>query len=207
MLQKKASSGVVKTRPTRSNPSGKIIEKPQTPAGPKPESSRGYQISKSLSEKIIDSWFDQHYAHSFSGFLKSLNETEAGVVREILLGKDNLASSGQFSDVTTQEESFVETSNVSIPIQTDGTKEKKSVTQILTTCKESTEIETKTDTESPIVTSPVSKVKETEEVLKTPESRKGSSCHNTPEECKQRQVNVKLCDINTCPLSQSSKGG
>ena len=138
---KKASSGVVKTRPTRSNPSGKIIEKPQTPAEPKPESSWGYQIPKSSSEKIIDSWFDQHYAHSFSGFLKSLNETEAGVVREILLGKDNSASSGQFSDVTTQE-SFVETSNISTPIQTDGTKEKKSVTQILTTCKESTEIET-----------------------------------------------------------------
>ena len=86
-------------------------------------------------------------------------------------------------------------------------RKKKSVTQILTTCKESTEIETKTDRESPIVMSPVSKVKETEEVLKTPESRKGSSCPNTPEEeCKQRQVNVKLCDINTCPLSQSPKG-
>ena len=82
-------------------------------------------MPKSSSEKIIDSWFDQHYAHSFSGFLKSLNETEAGVVREILLGKDNSASSGQFSDVTTQEESFVETSNVSTPIQTDGTKGKK----------------------------------------------------------------------------------
>ena len=130
---KEASSGVVKTRPTRSNPSGKIIEKPKTPAEPKPEtsvepkpeSSWGYQMPKSLSEKIIDSWFDQHYAHSFSGFLKSLNETEAGVVREILLGKDNLASSGQFSDVTTQEESFAETNNVSTPIQTDGTKEKK----------------------------------------------------------------------------------
>ena len=82
-------------------------------------------MPKSSSEKIIDSWFDQHYAHSFSGFLKSLNETEAGVVREILLGKDNLASSGQLSDVTTQEESFVEISNVSTPIQTDRTKEKK----------------------------------------------------------------------------------
>ena len=34
---KEASSGVVKTRPTRSNPSGKIIEKPETPAEPKPE--------------------------------------------------------------------------------------------------------------------------------------------------------------------------
>ena len=78
----------------------------------------------------------------------------------------------------------------------------------MTTCKESTEIETKTDRESPIVMSPVSKVKETEEVLKTPESRKGSSCPNTPEEeCKWRQVNVKVCDINTCPLSQSPKGG
>ena len=76
---KEASSGVVKTRPTRSNPSGKIIEKPETPAEPKPktpaepkpqppaepkpESSRGYQMPQSLSEKIIDSWFDQHYAH------------------------------------------------------------------------------------------------------------------------------------------------
>ena len=82
---KEASSGVVKTRPTRSNPSGKIIEKPQTPAEPKaetptepkpqppepkPESSQGYQMPQSLSEKIIDSWFDQHYVHSFSGFLK-----------------------------------------------------------------------------------------------------------------------------------------
>ena len=58
-------------------------------------------------------------------FSKSLNETEAGIVREILFGKDNSASSGQFSDVTTQEESFVETSNVSTPTQTDRTKEKK----------------------------------------------------------------------------------
>ena len=76
----------------------------------------------------------------------------------------------------------------------------------MTTCKENTEIETKTDRESPIVTSPVSKVKETEEVPKSPESRKGSSHPNTPkEECKQRQVNVKHCDIMS--FVSVTKGG
>ena len=36
---KETSNGAVKTRPTRSNPSGKIIEKPQQPAEPKPQTS------------------------------------------------------------------------------------------------------------------------------------------------------------------------
>ena len=69
----------------------------------------------------------------------------------------------------------------------------------MTTCTESTEIESQTDRKSPIVTSPVSKVKKN--------GGSSKNCPNTPEEeCKWRQVNVQLCDINTCPLSQSPKG-
>ena len=109
----------------------------------------------STTEKVVDSWFDKHYAHSFSSFLRSLNDTEAGIVREILLGRDNSASSGQFSDAT-QDESLPETSNVSAtsaPIQTDGSKEKKSVTQVFKASQERDEIETNS-----LVKSPVSKV-------------------------------------------------
>ena len=43
----------------------------------------------------------RHHDNSFLHFLKTLNETEASVVHEMLVGKANLSgSSVQFSDVT-----------------------------------------------------------------------------------------------------------
>ena len=97
-----------------------------------------------------------------------------------------------------------ETSNVSItpaPIQTDGSKE-KSVTQVFKASQERGEIETKS-----LVKHPVSKVKETPDVLKTPESKLVSSHPQTPEEeCRQRKLNVQLCSDSNCPLPKLPKG-
>ena len=66
---------------------------------------KGYEMPKSFRECVVDDWFTRRHENSFSSFLKILNETEASVVHEMLLGKSGLSgnisgSSGQFSDVT-----------------------------------------------------------------------------------------------------------
>ena len=60
-----------------------------------------------------------------------------------------------------------------------------------------------------VLKSPVSKVKQTDDVMKTSESKlvKVSSCPQTPEEVYQkRQVNIELCNDTNCPLSMPPMG-
>ena len=180
------------TEESNAHPKPSKVTKGQVTAESKQTKPKGYQMPLSLGECIVDAWFTRHHDNSFSHFLKTLNETEASVGHEMLVGKGNLSgSSGQFSDVTESSGNLV---------QADGCLEKscsKVENKDSGSKTEKTE-PNKNDIESQKPKTPERKIikeqKSQNKSVKTPDSKKKKKNNDSPMRLKNKSLKKKLFD-------------
>ena len=190
------------TEESNAHPKPSKVTKGQVTAESKQTKPKGYQMPQILGEHIVDDLFTRHHDNSFSHFLKRLNESEASVVHEMLVGKGNLSgSSGQFSDVTesmgnlVEADGCLEKSRSKVENKDSGTKTEKTVPN-------------KKDIESQKLKTPERKLikeeqKSENESVKTPDSKKKKKNNDSPrspiDECKNIKVCLEMCRKKNCP--------
>ena len=175
----------------------------------------GYHASQMHAEKTLDNWFTKHHKNSFSHFLTTLNNEDAGVLHSLLVNRqDDNASLGQFSDVTDEGKKDEN-------LKTPNADSKKSPKTVDWKGQKKSPRKPKVNGEKKTPKSPdVSAEKKTPELsggkknLQTPDSKGGKKTPQTPnssgrqricespeDECHNRQPHVEICNNKNCPVN------